>query len=148
MAVFKKYPLAVIETTAKNFFSQLTMVGLEEFNYPTIMLNELSEKVPAQDFMQFQHSKAASRAFPSRHSEWLILASILLALLICAGRIPATSRQHTIFWMAMVVVAGILINAFVCGALSTPHDRYQTRIIWLLPLLAYYACSKKMPFRT
>jgi hypothetical protein len=31
---------------------------------------------------------------------------------------------------------GVLLNAAVCGVLSGPHDRYQARTIWLVPLLA------------
>lgn len=147
MAVFKQYPFAVMQTTAKNFFSQLTMLGLEEFNYPVVMVNEFSEKIPAQDFEQLQHSKASNAVFPSKLSEGLILAGVLLATLICAWRAPAYSRHHPMFWVTMGVLAGMLINAFVCGALSTPHDRYQARIIWLLPLLAFYLYSLR-PLKT
>jgi len=38
---------------------------------------------------------------------------------------------------AGLVVLGVLTNALVCGALSTPYDRYQARVVWLLPLLAF-----------
>jgi hypothetical protein len=34
------------------------------------------------------------------------------------------------------ICAGILINAFVCGALSGSFSRYQARVVWLLPLVA------------
>jgi hypothetical protein len=30
----------------------------------------------------------------------------------------------------------LLANAFVCGVLSNPHDRYGARLIWLGPLIA------------
>lgn len=35
-----------------------------------------------------------------------------------------------------LIVAGILLNAAVCGILSGPFARYQSRIVWLVPLLA------------
>jgi hypothetical protein len=35
-----------------------------------------------------------------------------------------------------LVLLGLLLNAAVCGVLSGPHDRYQARTIWLVPLLA------------
>jgi hypothetical protein len=38
-------------------------------------------------------------------------------------------------------MAGIAANAAVTGALSGPHDRYQARIAWLLPLAAILAPS-------
>jgi formate/nitrite transporter FocA (FNT family) len=37
---------------------------------------------------------------------------------------------------AGLVVAGVLANAIVCGALASPADRFQARVIWLIPLLA------------
>ena len=33
--------------------------------------------------------------------------------------------------LAATVALAILANAFVCGALSNPHDRYGARIVWL-----------------
>lgn len=38
--------------------------------------------------------------------------------------------------MLVLVVAGLLINAAVCGALSGVFPRYQARVIWLAPLMA------------
>jgi hypothetical protein len=39
----------------------------------------------------------------------------------------------------VLVVAGLLINAAVCGALSGVFPRYQARVIWLAPLMAVAA---------
>jgi hypothetical protein len=36
---------------------------------------------------------------------------------------------------AMVFVA-LVGNAFVCGVISGPSDRYQARLVWLAPLAA------------
>jgi hypothetical protein len=33
--------------------------------------------------------------------------------------------------LAAVCMTALLANAFVCGALSNPHDRYGARIVWL-----------------
>jgi hypothetical protein len=37
--------------------------------------------------------------------------------------------------LATTVALAILANAFVCGALSNPHDRYGARIAWLAPFV-------------
>lgn len=37
---------------------------------------------------------------------------------------------------ALMILAGILVNAFVCGAVSQPASRYGARVIWLLPFMA------------
>lgn len=37
--------------------------------------------------------------------------------------------------LAMTATAALLANAFVCGVLSNPHDRYGARLIWIAPLV-------------
>jgi hypothetical protein len=43
------------------------------------------------------------------------------------------------------VLTGLLLNAAVCGVLSGPHDRYQARAIWLVPLLAAGLALRALP---
>jgi uncharacterized membrane protein YtjA (UPF0391 family) len=38
--------------------------------------------------------------------------------------------------LLFVVIIGLVANAFIFGGLSAPADRYQARVIWLVPLLA------------
>ncbi|ALG89669.1 MULTISPECIES: hypothetical protein [Actibacterium] len=38
--------------------------------------------------------------------------------------------------LAIMLVLGILANAFVCGGISQPATRYGGRVIWLLPMAA------------
>ena len=33
-------------------------------------------------------------------------------------------------------LAGLALNAAICGALSGPKGRYEMRVIWILPLIA------------
>ena len=37
--------------------------------------------------------------------------------------------------LAMTATAALLANAFVCGVLSNPHDRYGARLVWIAPLV-------------
>jgi hypothetical protein len=41
---------------------------------------------------------------------------------------------HDVF--ILICLGGIVANALVCGILAGPYDRYQLRVIWLLPALA------------
>jgi hypothetical protein len=58
---------------------------------------------------------------------WASMA-LLVALLVAGFVYPSFSELS---WLAAVVVATILGNAFVCGALSNPNDRYGARMVWL-----------------
>jgi hypothetical protein len=65
--------------------------------------------------------------------ESIYLASLaaIAVLLVWPG---LATREMRIF--AVFMLLGILINAFVCGAVSTPAMRYGARVAWLLPYVA------------
>jgi hypothetical protein len=60
----------------------------------------------------------------------------LAQLAMLAGLIVTLRRER---WGAAVLLgfmaAALFGNALICGALSNPHDRYQSRLVWL-PVLA------------
>ncbi len=55
----------------------------------------------------------------------------IIAVLFGFGRVPPQMRAF-----AVLLVLGVLANAFVCGGISQPAMRYGARVIWLLPLAA------------
>ena len=57
--------------------------------------------------------------------------AVIAIILVWPGRVAG---QIKLF--AVVILLGILANAFVCGAVSQPANRYGARVIWLLPMLA------------
>jgi hypothetical protein len=63
-------------------------------------------------------------------------AGALAQLAMLAGLIVTLRRER---WGAVVLLgfmtAALFGNALICGALSNPHDRYQSRLVWL-PVLA------------
>ena len=44
--------------------------------------------------------------------------------------------------LALFVLIALLGNAFICGALSNPHDRYQSRLVWLAPFVVLLALAE------
>ena len=75
-----------------------------------------------------------SLATVDRIGLWTVLASAvgLIALL------PPLFRRgrRAALELVALVAAGIVVNAFICGALSGAYPRYQSRIVWLLPFAA------------
>jgi hypothetical protein len=59
---------------------------------------------------------------------WLSLAGLVAALFLALVR----RRRNDSTLPAFVLVA-LIGNAIICGALSNPHDRYQSRLMWLVP---------------
>jgi hypothetical protein len=56
----------------------------------------------------------------------------LLALAGALGLALARNRRADTVFLSFVLLT-LLGNAIVCGALSNPHDRYQSRLIWMAP---------------
>lgn len=47
--------------------------------------------------------------------------------------------------LVIVVLVTVLTNAAVCGILSGPSDRYQSRVLWLAMLMGLVACTGRSP---
>jgi hypothetical protein len=63
----------------------------------------------------------------------MIFALVLLARATISGCFDETGR------LAATVTVAILANAFVCGVVSGPHDRYGARIAWIATFTAAIA---------
>jgi hypothetical protein len=50
-------------------------------------------------------------------------------------------REKEIAELCAFVIVALLGNAVICGVLSNPHARYQSRIVWLATLCAIVAAQ-------
>ena len=66
----------------------------------------------------------------------VVISIILLIVLLYWIAFRGPMRLREILWISL---ATVICNAAICGALSGADDRYESRVIWLLPLLAYLA---------
>jgi putative flippase GtrA len=140
--VFRFDPVSVITKAAKNFFRQFFMTGLDELFVDQQRLQSFKEKLPGSYFAELLRSRIVLR-------DWLLVPlnvwyssiyflSTLALLLTCAfWRWIRFQRKSEIFpqpqWthMLTIVVVAIVSNAAICGILSEPAPRYQTRISWI-----------------
>ena len=81
-------------------------------------------------------------------------AGVLVALPVFAVALFVLLRRgnpngRTVAVLAALVCIGVVANAFICGGLASPYDRFQARVIWLIPLLAMIAVAALfLPART
>ncbi len=73
-----------------------------------------------------------------------------VAMLLCPFAILICWRRRDRISVSLLVAVGtsVLANAAMAGALSDVHDRYQSRIVWLVPmvlLLAWYRLRMAVP---
>jgi hypothetical protein len=64
------------------------------------------------------------------------LVALIVALLSPLIMIRAIRRgDNAMVGLVAIVLTTVITNAAVCGILSGPADRYESRVLWLLPLL-------------
>jgi hypothetical protein len=132
------YPGEVAAAMARNTARQLARVDLGDTLGPDYLdltvLPVLRTYFPAAEVARYRASvqvqgrlraAAASLVWPQRAALLLGLAGTLAALVLWR-------RAPGIAALSLLVLGGLVANAFSTGALSGPHDRYQARIAWLL----------------
>jgi hypothetical protein len=67
------------------------------------------------------------------HTVVVVVSSLLLIGFL---NVLGVKKQPRSFYATIVVTTLVAGNAFTLGALSGPSERYQSRVIWLVPLLA------------
>lgn len=138
IAVVAYDPIGYLKSASFNIWSQLSQFGLSEFNYSTIQLQRYKDKVPEPYQSEILETPAARGNMPIRILTPITYVSVFLSLAIYSYSIfrrrkSYISQPSIVF--STVILWGILANAIICGLLSTPHDRYQARVIWLIPAL-------------
>lgn len=142
VASLKHDPIGTISVTAFASLRQLTMVKMDTFNAP---LGEGSSDAfaglprPVQE--RISDSRYVYRSMPVAMVEALTPISILIAasyLIIIAirKRSKADKVGHNFMLAASLAILLVIANATITGALSKPHNRYNIRIVWIIPLFA------------
>ncbi len=106
--------------------------------WPTTVTSRIERDFPAREAAAYAAARQTRGmlAVPG----WLQTLHAAIAILgvggCCGLLLPALRRRHVIAGFAIAVLLALLGNATLTGGLSAPHDRYQSRIMWLPPLIA------------
>lgn len=137
-AVIAHDPISYIQSALTSIWSQLSLFGLSEFNYSDIQMNRFRDRLPEPHHSRLLRSPAAQQTMPTTALTTVVYVIAFVTLMwwvfsLLRRREACLASRPALF--AAVVIWGILANALICGLLSTPHDRYQARVIWLLPAM-------------
>jgi len=136
----RRYPwahvAAAVDNTVQQFTSFATGDGIEPQH--SVLLPILSKVTP-------QHLVAYGAA---RQQNGLLTFGWLNVVHIPAGYLSLAAlgimlaaalwmrRRDDMLYLPAFILAALLGNAFICGVLSNPHDRYQSRLMWIASLAA------------
>jgi hypothetical protein len=133
--VFKAYPARTIGTVIGNTLEQVNMNSIL-MTIPQPGVHRSLESLKVINKNDFKVGRL------TRNQGWLPAVELfqdglyvacgiaLIGLMLWPGLLSGPMRVFVLF-----VTAGVLINAFVCGAVSQPADRYGARAIWALPFV-------------
>lgn len=149
------YPLQQIGASLENMVAQFFDVSIHEIHEGAVHIlhNYLGDSPQALAYtpgfrhcLQSPDSCTEANVFNSAWngvvytSDLTALISFMLILAVWSGyrfspsAAPGLAEQDRFLLVGWTIFLLLLANAFVCGAASGVHDRYQARIIWIVPL--------------
>jgi len=136
------YPMAQVTTALRATAEQIVLVGTgygvndQLWHTYGIIERYIRGEVPAMRAAHQQHGAFDFTYVNALHVPvaWLSM----IGLLVLLAR-PLWDKLDDLALLSGSVVVAILANAFVCGALSGPHDRYGARIVWIATLTVMMA---------
>lgn len=140
VAVATRFPAAVAAEVVRNVGSLFLQYGtVETLGDPTALYRRPAFAVLTDITPGARACAAAGTCAPRVDIPLLdaIIGLVLLASIAGIAALLATGGARA-GWTrpVLIVLAGLTLNALACGAISGAAQRYQSRVTWLVPLLA------------
>jgi hypothetical protein len=144
LAVLAYDPWGQARASLRNALIQAGWIGASSFEYGEAQKRTFAAKLPAEHASRARRSAAWTGRMPIRWMSGLSYVSTgvglgYLAYAWVRARRMSPRSGLVALRIAALAALGILVNAAICGVLSTPAVRYQARVTWLLPVLATIA---------
>jgi hypothetical protein len=126
---------AFVRNSARQLARFATGDGLQQ--WPETVAPRIARHFPAFETAAFSDSRQSAGALTV--PPWLKTLHAVAGLAGIAGccvLLLAAPRRHVATLCAAAVLVALVANAAIAGGLSGPHDRYQSRVMWLPPLVA------------
>lgn len=148
-AILREDPAGVTRALVLDAGRQLASFRVDVWGLGPRELAMYEGRVPPRE----QARLAMSRAY--RQPQWNgILTAATWAGVAAAGlyalltghrrrRDAGRSLPHRLTQLIALSLAGVVLNALVCGLLASPLDRFQARVMWLLPFAAWLAATAR-----
>jgi hypothetical protein len=137
LATLRTYPRAELAIAASNFWEQLRTFALWGYG-PDPWISEAFDRALPGARSRYLQTRQAQGALPGEFSttaqNWMVMTALGLILALTTLRYRHLSSR--LVGLTVIIVSMTIANALVTGIFSLVEDRYQSRVIWLLPLLA------------
>lgn len=143
-AAILRYPLPQLGDAAIDSLAQFVQFGTGEGFEPEewVLKPVFAYLIPKQEAAYLaarqQEGQITFRLIKPFQAAIGFLALVGTIALIVWG---VRERRFAEVSLPAFVLAALIGNAMVCGVLSGPHDRYQSRLIWLAPFAVILCCA-------
>jgi hypothetical protein len=130
----------LIRLSLSNATTQLTTIGVHPGEHrfsPTVQ--RAMERLGLVE--SYRASRQVQGTIPDKAASLVQYASVVLGLVLVLGyfRVLRGPAHRELRWLIATVCMGVVLNAFVLSNLAVVHNRYQSRVVWLIPLLGALA---------
>jgi hypothetical protein len=125
-----EYPWVQLRRSVTNAFLQVFQFGPKELVFGVRLTGE------RPDLTQVHADRPALKASGKALMYLSFFGSVLLLIVLRRRLTPAEKAA------VLVAAIGLLANAAVCGAFSAVTDRYQARVVWIVPALAFFIAAR------
>ena len=141
----RRYPFlqakAALRDSVQQFFTFKTGDGIESQEW--VLKPEIQKMMPAQlsDYLAAEQQMGKLR-FATLNMVHVTIGMLSLLGLLMLLHHALTRRRWEDAALPGLVLTALIGNAIICGTFSNPHDRYQSRLIWLPSLVLILARMK------
>jgi len=121
------------QATIAQFFDFATGMELKSYGPDKFIYRVIAEFFP-NELASYSTSRQYTGRIDIRLLNSIDVPIGYVSLALGAALLIAAARRETrLFVFLCTIAAGLIGNAFLCGALSEVAQRYQSRVIWLAP---------------
>jgi hypothetical protein len=136
---------AVIGVSLKNAAAQLRTFEIhpEEHRYSRAVEQEI-KPLGNRVVQAYRASGEAQKSLPlvaANRVQYTVFGFSVLVLLACLPMLRGPAHSGIRALIAVVGI-GVVLNAFVVVSLASVRSRYQSRVVWLVPLVAAVAAGR------
>jgi hypothetical protein len=137
LATLRAYPRQQFSRSAANFREQLTDFGFDDLDASSWVLDQFATVLPRAR-SSYVGSLQARNALPLDLLDSIQNWAVLTSLAIITVFVPLLWRRHSprLIGLSIIIVSIVVANALITGTLSMVEDRFECRVIWLVPFLA------------
>ena len=137
LAAVREYPKAQLQRSLANFWGEFTDFGLWDFGGSSWIDHELDKVIPGAK-ARYLRTRQGQGTLPNVFFSGIQNTVVTGSSVLIAIAIPMLWwwRRWQILGLMAVILPTVVVNALITAVLSESDSRYQSRVIWLIPLVA------------